>query len=81
MEDKPPSLQTFFNYSGLMGLVLSLRTEVISSKPTQGNIVSLLYTFAYTYTLAILISITMMIVQIFYEKFVKPKIFKNDNTH
>lgn len=81
MEDKPPSLQTFFNYSGLMGLVLSLRTEVISSKPTQESIVSLLYTFAYTYTLAILISITMMVVQIFYEKIVKPKIFKNDNTH
>lgn len=80
MEDRQPHiLQRFFNYCGLSGFVLSLRTEIISSKPSIDNLVSLLYTIAFIVPLAILVSITGIIVEVLYEKFVKPKIFKDDS--
>lgn len=78
MEQKAHLLQRFFNYCGLTGFVLSLRTEVVSSKPTVESIISFLYTTAYVIPKACLIAITFIIVEITYEKFVKPKIFKDD---
>lgn len=81
MENRPHLLQKFFNLCGLTGFVLSLKTEVISSKPTVSEIVSLLYTFSFTYSLAILTAITFIVIEIFYEIFIKPKIFKDDNSN
>lgn len=79
MEEKPHLLQRFFNYCGLAGFVLAFRTEIVSSNPTIDSLVSYLYSMAFVIPKALLIAVTFLVVEIFYELFVKPKIFKDDN--
>lgn len=79
MQERPPSLQRFFNYMGLMWVILALRTDVVKS-PTIENIKALWFTFAYIFPLGILTALVLMIVEDFYFKHIQKKIFKNDRS-
>lgn len=77
MEEKPV-IKTFFINFSIAFLIIAAKTKVISANPTNDELVSFLNTTAFAMPVAALITIANILVESFYYKQIRKKIFKDD---